>query len=239
MLSKMLRAALSLLWLLVFQAEEGLGFQKNFEQARKDLLQELRVQGIRDPRVLEAIAKVPRHEFVPESWRYLAYANRALPIAEDQTISQPYIVALMSELLELDGTEQVLEVGTGSGYQAAVLSLLAEEVYTIEIIGTLMEQAKAQLEALGYRNIHYRVGDGFYGWEEKAPFDAIIVTAAAKRVPERLLDQLREGGIMVLPLGSAGGHQELVRLTKESGEPRIERITGVRFVPMTGEIQKN
>lgn len=238
LLAKCFRAVISLLWLFVFQAERGPGFAGDFEQARQELLHELRVQGIDDPRVLEAIEKVPREEFVPKGWRSMAYANRALPIAEGQTISQPYVVALMTELLNLDGTEKVLEVGTGSGYQAAVLSLLAEEVYTIEIIEELMRLARAKLEELGYENIHFRVGDGFYGWEEKAPFDAIIVTAAARRMPERLFEQLVEGGVMVLPLGPPGGTQELVQIKKEDGKARTENITGVRFVPMTGEIQK-
>ena len=236
--AKAFRALVSLLWLVGLQAERGLGFQADFEQSRKELLQELRFQGIRDERVLDAIEKVPRQEFVPKDWQFMAYANRALPINQGQTISQPYIVALMTELLELKGIEEVLEIGTGSGYQAAILSLLARRVYTVEIIGELTQIARTKLEELGYDNIEYRVGDGFYGWEEKAPFDAIIVTAAARRVPDRLLDQLKEGGVMVLPLGPTGDAQELVRIRKEGGKAHMERITGVRFVPMTGEIQK-
>lgn len=237
-LSRVFRAVVSVLWILVCQAERGHGFQADFEQSRRGLLQELRGQGIRDPRVLEAMEKVPRHEFVPMKWRGMAYANRALPIDEGQTISQPYIVALMTELLELDGGEQVLEVGTGSGYQAAVLSLLTDRVYTIEIIPELSQGARAKLDELGYENIEYRVGDGFYGWPEKGLFDAIILTAAARRAPQRLLGQLKEGGVMVLPLGPPGGVQELVRIKRQGGKTHMERITGVRFVPMTGEIQK-
>jgi len=237
-LSRIFQAVVSLLWLLVWQAERGLGFQTDFERSRKELLQELRAQGIRDPRVLAVIEKVPRHEFVPAGWQSMAYANRALPIKKGQTISQPYIVALMTELLELKGTEKVLEVGTGSGYQAAVLSLLADRTYTIEIIPELSQSAREKLEELGYENVEYRVGDGFYGWKEKAPFDAIIVTAAARRVPKRLLNQLRDGGVMVIPLGPPGGDQRLVRIKKDGGQAHMERITGVRFVPMTGEIQK-
>ena len=236
--SRIFRALVSVLWLLVCQAERGLGFQADFEQSRRGLLQELRRQGIQDPRVLEAIEKVPRHEFVPKNWQAMAYANRALPIDNGQTISQPYIVALMTELLQLSGAEKVLEVGTGSGYQAAVLSLLADRVYTVEIIPELSQGARAKLDALAYKNIEYRVGDGFYGWKEKGPFDAIILTAAARRAPERLLRQLKEGGVMVMPLGPPRGVQELVRIKQQDGKTHMERITGVRFVPMIGEIQK-
>jgi protein-L-isoaspartate(D-aspartate) O-methyltransferase len=192
-------------------------------------------RGIRDPRLLEAMREVPRHRFVPAVYRPLAYTDQPLPIGEGQTISQPYIVALMTSLLELQGGEKVLEVGTGSGYQAAVLSRLAGEVYTIEILPTLAWRAKQVLEGLGYTNVRVRVGDGFFGWPEAAPFDAIVVTAAAPRLPQPLWEQLAEGGRIVLPLG-AGRNQRLVRFRKVDGRRIQEDFTEVLFVPMTGAV---
>ncbi|MFQ5903853.1 MAG: protein-L-isoaspartate(D-aspartate) O-methyltransferase, partial [Candidatus Binatia bacterium] len=199
---------------------------------------DLRGRGIKDRRVLEAMALVPRHLFVPESQRPLAYQDRPLPIGQDQTISQPYIVALMTELLELKGNEKVLEVGTGSGYQAAVLSHIAREVYTIEIIPPLAERAKGTLARLGYNNVWVKVGDGFFGWEEKGPFEAILVTASAEKIPEPLWQQLREGGRLVMPLGGERRNQRLVRARKIAGRRHVENITGVLFVPMTGAVQE-
>lgn len=215
------------------------GDERPYEKERRELVEQLSRQGIRDARVLGALQAVPRHLFVPERIRALAYVNHALPLAEGQTISQPYVVALMTELLQLKGDEKVLEIGTGSGYQAAVLSHLAKHVYTIEIIPELARTAAERLEGLGYENITVKLGDGFYGWEEKAPFDSIMLTAAAPSIPERLWQQLAEGGTLVLPLGPQGQTQQLVRVIKRGGKPHMERITGVLFVPMTGTIQAN
>jgi protein-L-isoaspartate(D-aspartate) O-methyltransferase len=199
--------------------------------------QQIVARGVRDPAVLAAMRKVPRHEFVPEDLREAAYEDGPLPIGEGQTISQPYIVAYMTEKLELGGGERVLEVGTGSGYQAAVLGELASEVYTIEIVEKLARRAEKDLERLGYENIHVRHGDGYRGWPEKAPFDAIIVTAAPGRVPEPLVEQLAKGGRMILPVGDA--YQELILITRDDeGVVRRQRLIGVRFVPMTGEVRE-
>jgi len=202
---------------------------------------------VRDPRVLETMRLVPRHEFVPPEFRSYSYADEPLPIGYDQTISQPYIVALMSELLKPKPDDRVLEVGTGSGYQAAVLSLLVKEVYSIEIVEPLAKRAEKDLRRLGYDNVHVLAGDGYRGWPDKAPFDSIIVTAAPERIPEPLVAQLKVGGRIVMPIGSRFS-QELVVLTKaKPGSPRPgnvasdlvrELVIPVRFVPMVGEIQK-
>jgi len=190
-----------------------------------------------DPRVIAAIGKVPRHEFVPEELRGLAYLNRPLPIGHEQTISQPYIVAIMTDLLALPSRGRVLEVGTGSGYQAAVLAELGVDVYTIEIIEPLGRRSKALLERLGYRNVQVRIGDGFAGWPEAAPFDGIIVTAAADETPPPLLAQLKPGGRMIIPLeGRVFDHQNLVLIEKDAaGRVSRENILPVVFVPLTGE----
>lgn len=189
-----------------------------------------------DPRVLSAMATVPRHEFVPTNLKPLAYENRPLPIGYSQTISQPYIVAIMTELLELDPHSRVLEIGTGSGYQAAILAELVNEVYSIEIIKPLAEQATKRLARLGYQNIKTRQADGYYGWEQYAPFDAIIVTAAASHVPPPLIQQLKTGGRMIIPVGSTFMTQELLLVQKEEGENITTRqILPVRFVPLTGK----
>ena len=190
----------------------------------------IRRRGIQDRRVLDAMARVPRHRFVSEEQRAAAYGDHPLPIGYSQTVSQPYIVALMTEALALKSDDRVLELGTGSGYQAAVLSVLVNEVYTIEIIEELGESARERLAKLGYDNVEVRVGDGYLGWPEKAPFDAVIVTAAPETVPQTLVEQLAEGGRMVLPVGSF--HQELILLTKKNGTIQREYITAVRFVPM-------
>jgi len=195
-------------------------------------------RGVRDPRVLAAMRKVPRHLFVDSAGRASAYEDHPLPIAGKQTISQPYIVALMTELLTLTPDSRVLEIGTGSGYQSAVLGELAHEVYSIEIIPELARAASEKLRGLGYGNVVVREGDGYRGWPEKAPFDGIIVTAAPARIPEPLLDQLAPGGRMVIPVG--GFFQELKVFTKEADGRITEKdIIPVRFVPMTGEAQKN
>jgi protein-L-isoaspartate(D-aspartate) O-methyltransferase len=192
---------------------------------------------IEDPRVLEVMRRVPRHEFVPENQRRLAYADHPLPIGHGQTISQPYVVAFMTAQLRPRPTDRVLEIGTGSGYQAAILAELVDEVYTIEIIEPLAWQAAAVLERLGYRNVHVKAGDGYEGWPEAAPFDVIIVTCAPDRVPQPLIDQLRDGGRMMIPVGPSQ-KQELVLIEKEGGQLQRRGVLPVRFVPMTGEVQQ-
>jgi protein-L-isoaspartate(D-aspartate) O-methyltransferase len=194
---------------------------------------------IKDEAVLAAMRAVPRHEFVPESWREFAYDDGPLPIGHRQTISQPYIVAVMTELAQLPKDGRVLEIGTGSGYGAAVLSRVTAKVYSIEILEPLARRAAADLKRLGYDNVEVRFGDGYKGWPEHAPFDAIVVTAAPPRVPEPLKQQLKIGGRLVLPVGPQGGRQELRVLTRTRQGFRDERVFGVRFVPMTGEAQKN
>jgi protein-L-isoaspartate(D-aspartate) O-methyltransferase len=192
-------------------------------------------RGVNDAKVLEAMRLVPRHLFVPDSARAEAYDDRPLSIGEGQTISQPYIVALMTETLNLTGKERVLEIGTGSGYQAAVLSKLVADVYTIEILKPLGEQAQRTLADLGYKNVHVRIGDGYKGWPEAAPFDAIIVTAAPEHIPEPLKDQLKIGGRMIIPVGAFV--QDLILLTKTPDGFTKKNLAPVRFVPMTGEVQ--
>ena len=193
-------------------------------------------RGVSDKPVLQAMGKVPRHEFVPENMKFYAYEDRPLPIGEDQTISQPYIVAIMTQLLKLEGGEKVLEIGTGSGYQAAVLAEIAAEVYTIEIIESLAKTAETRLKKLGYENITVKYGDGYQGWEEYAPFDGIIVTAAPDHIPQPLVDQLKMGGRMVIPVGAH--FQELKLLTKTEDGVKEKNMLPVRFVPMTGEAQE-
>jgi protein-L-isoaspartate(D-aspartate) O-methyltransferase len=186
--------------------------------------------------VMEAMGKVPRHEFVPAHLRRSAYKNRPLPIGYGQTISQPYIVALMTDLLDVDEDDVVLEIGTGSGYQAAILAELVEKVYTIEIVRELGEQAKGRLKRLGYHNVEVRVGDGYYGWEEHAPFDGIIVTAAASHIPPPLTKQLKPGGRMIIPVGSPFMTQQLMLVKKEKdGTIKTKQVLPVIFVPLTGE----
>jgi protein-L-isoaspartate(D-aspartate) O-methyltransferase len=190
-------------------------------------------RGVTDERVLAAMRKVPRHEFLPEAIRGMAYQDSALPLGEGQTMSQPYMVALMSELLVLKGTERVLEIGTGSGYQAAVLAELCEKVYTVERIKPLAERARATLDRLGYRHVAIKVYDGTYGWKEMAPFDAIMVTAGAPDVPAPLVDQLKEGGRMVIPVGERYG-QVLLKVVKTASGPVTERNIPCTFVPLIG-----
>jgi protein-L-isoaspartate(D-aspartate) O-methyltransferase len=195
-------------------------------------------RGVRDPRVLTAMREVPRHLFVDPAQRGEAYEDHPLPIAGNQTISQPYIVALMTELLDLQPNDTVLEIGTGSGYQGAVLSRLAKEVYSIEIVPELARDAGERLRQLGYANVTVKEGDGYRGWPEHAPFDGIIVTAAPSRIPEPLLEQLAPRGRMVIPVGDF--FQELKVFSKDAGGKITEKdILPVRFVPMTGEIEKN
>lgn len=189
-------------------------------------------RGIKDSRVLDALRTVPRHAFVPESMQDYAYEDSPLPIGHDQTISQPYIVAYMTEKLNLKGDESVLEIGTGSGYQAAVLAEMAKKVYTIEIVEALATQAQNRLKKAGYKNIEYRIGDGYVGWSEAAPFDAIIITAAPEQIPESLIAQLKIGGRMIVPVGRWA--QELLLITRTETDHKIENLIPVRFVPMIG-----
>ena len=199
---------------------------------RMQFLLSLRQRGISDAAVLRAMDEVPREHFVEGAFVDTAYADQALPIACGQTISQPYVVAYMTEQLDLRPDHRVLEVGTGSGYQAAVLSRLAREVVSVERYRTLAEAARSRLATLGYHNVDIRVGDGLAGAPDRAPYDRIIVTAAAETIPAALVGQLVEGGVMVLPVGPHAGSQQLVKLTKREGETRQEDLIGVRFVPL-------
>lgn len=219
--------------------------QDNFAERRAAMVNEIRDLTVTlqaetgipklDPRVLAAMERVPRHEFVPPGERERAYQNRPLPIAHGQTISQPYIVALMTHLMRIEPDDVVLEVGTGSGYQAAVLAELARHVYTIEIVEPLGKQAAQRLKALGYENITARIGDGYQGWPSEAPFDAIMVTAAPDHVPRPLIEQLKNNGRMVLPVGGNFLSQQLVVVEKKpDGRIETQQVIPVRFVPLTG-----
>jgi protein-L-isoaspartate(D-aspartate) O-methyltransferase len=225
------------LFFLTCSAQKG---DKDFYQAARQQMvtEDIQKRGVDDPRVLQAMLKVERHLFVPENYRHMAYADHPVPIGEGQTISQPYIVALMTYHLHLKPEDKVLEIGTGSGYQAAVLAELAKEVYSIEIIDELARTAQERLRQLGYTNVWVKNGDGFYGWKEYAPYDAIIVTCAAPSIPEHLVEQLTEGGRMILPLGGEPFHQSLTVLTKQGGKIEKQLISDVVFVPMTGEIEE-
>lgn len=229
----------------------GIWFMKNdcvsskvFEQSDKDYEQrreimvgrQILARGIKDSSVINAMRSIPRHLFVPETEKVNAYNDNPLPIGYDQTISQPYIVAYMTEMLSLTGDDRVLEVGTGSGYQAAVLSRIAREVYSIEIIPQLCNHSKSLLSGMDFSNVKVKCGDGYEGWIKYAPFDAIILTAAPPKIPQTLVDQLKVGGRMILPVGDY--FQELVLLTKfYNGELKKKKLLPVRFVPMTGKIQ--
>ncbi|MXV82088.1 protein-L-isoaspartate(D-aspartate) O-methyltransferase [Candidatus Poribacteria bacterium] len=215
-------------------------FAKNYTTLRRKMVRnQIEARGIHNPRVLAVMRKVERHLFVKPQYLNVAYQDGALPIDCDQTISQPYIVALMTDLLQLTLTSKVLEIGTGCGYQTAVLAELAREVYSVEIIPGLVKSAKARLEALDYRNVHLKKGDGYYGWQEHAPYDAVLVAAAPPNVPKRLIQQLKPGGRMVIPVG--GSEQNLLliqkgRQTDENSGLSLEttEIIPVRFVPMIG-----
>jgi len=204
----------------------------DFPGRREVVDHQLRDRGISDARVLAAMVRVPRQEFVPLELKLLAYCDRPLPIGHGQTISQPYIVALMTELLRVDANFRILEIGTGSGYQAAVLAELASEVFTMEIVAPLAVQAEGTLRRLGYRNVHVKAGDGHLGWPGEAPFDAVMVTCAPAEVPSALVQQLREGGRMVVPVGENGSVQELYVLEKVDGRVSRTPVSAVRFVPM-------
>jgi protein-L-isoaspartate(D-aspartate) O-methyltransferase len=229
--------AFSLLLFAIFLAVSSGGDQYALKR-RQMVDQDIRGRGVKDPVVLDVMSKVPRHVFVDSQYSARAYEDHPLPIGEGQTISQPYVVALMTETLRLRGGDRVLEIGTGSGYQAAVLAGIVKEVYSIEIRKALAVRAERTLVDLGYRNVKVKYGDGYFGWEEHAPFDAIIITAAANHIPPPLIRQLKEGGRLILPLGSTVYFQALTLVTKRGGELGVEQICPVAFVPMTGEAQR-
>jgi protein-L-isoaspartate(D-aspartate) O-methyltransferase len=233
---RLVRPAAALALLLV--SASGSQAQDAFADKRRLMVEtQIRGRDVRDERVLRAMERVPRHLFVPEAVRAQAYEDYPLPIGADQTISQPYIVALMTSLLELDGGERVLEIGTGSGYQAAVLAEVAGRVYSMEILDSLGRRARETLGELGYANVEVRVGDGFAGWPEHAPYDGILVTAAPPKVPQALLDQLKVGGKLVIPVGRF--FQDLLVYTRTEKGFEKRNVIPVRFVPMTGEAEKS
>ncbi len=201
---------------------------------RQKMIEEIIDRGIKDLRVIEAMSRVPRHLFVRDSFQHKAYGDHPLPIGESQTISQPYVVALMSEALQLTGEERVLEVGTGSGYQTAILSELAAQVFTIERVKSLGQEAKQLLDKLGYTHINYKIFDGTYGWRELGPYDAVSITAAAPDVPKALIDQVKDGGRIVAPIGGDQG-QELIAYTKRGKRLSPKRMGGCFFVPLIGK----
>jgi protein-L-isoaspartate(D-aspartate) O-methyltransferase len=205
--------------------------KNDYEEARDRMVRsQLAARGIKNVKVLDAMKKIPRHVFVPESMLSHAYSDEPLPIGEGQTISQPYIVAYMTEVLVLQGGERVLEIGTGSGYQTAILAEIAQEVYTVELVESLSHRAQEALKKLEYTNILYKIGDGTYGWEEQAPFDAIMVTAAPDQIPHSLEEQLNVGGRMIIPVGTA--IQELVLITRGKKKFKRKKLLPVRFVPL-------
>ncbi len=206
-----------------------------YEARQRMVASQIRARGVSDEAVLEAMETVPRHEFVPAQYQAQAYADHPLPIGYGQTISQPYIVAWMTELLEIEQGDEVLEIGTGSGYQAAVLAEVTDQVYSVEIIEELEKSAEERLSRLGYDQVKVKHADGYYGWEEHAPYDAIIVTCAPDHVPQSLVQQLKDGGRMVLPVGPPGGYQSLWLITKQGDQVLSKNLGGVRFVPLTGE----
>ena len=229
-------------WVVIILMLAAGGCQRHIESTsafatdRQKMVQEqLQPRGIKDPRVLAAMGKVPRQEFVAQDLRDKSYSDSSLPIGQDQTISQPFIVALMTEQLRLQPTDRVLEVGTGSGYQTAVLAELAKDVYSIEILEPMAKEASARLTRLGYSNAHVKAGDGYQGWPEVAPFDAIIVTCAPNKVPQSLIQQLKENGRMIVPVGT-GMDQQLYLLEKKNGQLAQTAILPVRFVPMIGQV---
>ncbi len=215
-------------------------FGERIEERNQMVRRQIEMREVKDPNVLRVMRLVPRHAFVPEAQRRHAYEDRPLYIGHGQTISQPYIVAFMTEALKLDPNSVVLEIGTGSGYQAAVCAEIAKEVYTIEIVEALATSAAERLKELGYLNVHVKAGDGYYGWPQKGPFDAIIGTAAAEEIPPLLIEQLSKGGRMILPVRGEFGFQYLILVTKdEQGQLRSKNVMPVMFVPMTGRIQQS
>ena len=241
-MNSMGRAIASLLATVVMLfcvAGPGLAQPDPFEKRRLQMVQQdIEARGVKDKLVLQAMRKVKRHLFVDEAQRQKAYNDHPLPIGEGQTISQPYVVALMTEALALQGGERVLEVGTGSGYQAAILAEIVKEVFTIEIRPDLYAKVRERLQKLGYHNIRVKQGDGYLGWPEYAPFDAIIVTASPNHIPPPLLAQLKEGGRLIIPLGSTTFHQNLTLVTKRRGKVEVKELGAVAFVPLVGEGQK-
>ena len=233
-------------WLVLFMPGGAAISEDRYAEPRREMVRDIEAD-VRetslyisrkslDPRVMSVMGAVERHLFVPDSQLAWAYANQPLPIGYGQTISQPYIVALMTDLVNVDAGDKVLEIGTGSGYQAAVLAEMGAEVYTIEIIGDLAEEAAKRLTALGYDRVKTRHGDGYYGWQEEAPFDAIVVTAASGHIPPPLIQQLKPGGVMIIPVGSRFLVQHLVLVTKDgTGSITTRQILPVRFVPLTGD----
>ena len=208
--------------------------QEEYEPERENMVSEQLIsRGITDKYTLKAMAKVPRHLFVPENMREMAYSDRPLPIGEGQTISQPFIVAFMTQALELKPNYSVLEIGTGSGYQAAILAEIVEKVFTIEIVEPLGLRAKKHLKNLGYDQVQVKIGDGYHGWPEESPFDAIIVTAGAESIPPALIAQLKDGGKMIIPVGPSNAASQLILLTKRKGKVRTKEVMPVRFVPFT------
>ncbi len=205
----------------------------DYDRARERMVKDqIIARGIEAPEVIRAMGKVPRHRFVPLEYKSFSYGDYPLSIGEGQTISQPYIVAFMTEALNLKEDDRVLEIGTGSGYQAAILAELVKEVYTVEIIEKLGKRAQEILRKLGYNNIHVKIGDGYKGWPEMAPFDAIIVTCAPEKIPQALVKQLKEEGTMIIPVGREGGIQRLVKVGKKENRIETEAVMDVRFVPM-------
>jgi protein-L-isoaspartate(D-aspartate) O-methyltransferase len=214
-------------------------FRERIEERERMVQWQIAGREVKDPNVLQALRRVPRHAFVPPAQRAYAYEDRPLPIGYGQTISQPYVVAFMTEALQLDPNAVVLEIGTGSGYQAAVCAEIARAVYTIEIVEPLGASAAQLLTELGYANVHIRAGDGYFGWPEKGPFDAIIGTAAAREIPTPLVEQLKTGGRMILPVGDRFGLQDLILVTKDKqGQLHRRSVMPVLFVPMTGRVQQ-
>ncbi|MDD1749695.1 MAG: protein-L-isoaspartate(D-aspartate) O-methyltransferase [Methanothrix sp.] len=210
----------------------------SLDERRRAMVEVIRARGVKDRRVLDAMARIKRHLFVGAELRDRAYGDHPLPIGEGQTISQPYVVALMTDALDLRPSDRVLEIGTGSGYQAAVLAEIVKEVYTLEIRKALADNAEKRLRELGYGNIRVKYADGYFGWPEYGPFDAIIVTASANHIPPPLIKQLKEGGRLIIPLGSTVYYQVLTLAKKKKGELVLEQLSPVAFVPMTGEMLK-
>ena len=234
-----MKKALSILILFLIFRPLYLMAEDPYSKKRQAMIDlDIKGRGIKDKGVLEAMGKIKRELFVDLSMRNRAYEDHPLPIGEGQTISQPYIVALMTEVLKLKPSDRVLEIGTGSGYQAAVLAEIVKEVYSVEIRQSLANTASQRLKDLGYKNVEVKFGDGYFGWEEYAPFDAIIITASANHIPPPLIKQLKEGGRLILPLGSTLFYQTLTMATKEKDELNMKQMEGVIFVPMTGEAEK-
>lgn len=223
----------------IFSPVQEARAQNDHQQKREQMVEkQIRARGITDPDILDAFLQVERHWFVPEELKEMAYNDSPLPIGEGQTISQPYVVAFMTQHLQIKPSQKVLEIGTGSGYQTAILAELKAEVYSIEIIENLALKAEEILNSIGYTNIHLNIGDGYQGWAEFAPYDAIIVTCAPSKIPEPLIEQLSDNGKMIIPVGERGSVQELILLEKKKGRIKQKGILPVRFVPMINELKE-